>query len=810
MLSTHCFVRGLGGMSGIVACMMMAWCSAPAFGQCLEEHWLPGNGLPGVSGHVYASTVWDADGPGPAPSKLILGGAFSVAVESSAINSELNIAGLVAWDGSRFVPLLPAGTPPNTGQFGTIYSFATMNNGDLIVGGSFTSAAGVTAANIARWNGSVWTPLGAGLNGRVSSLAVLPSGDLVAAGSFTASGATTVGQVARWNGTAWSAFAPGSPTGVTVMLALPNGHLVIGGTFNTPPNGLARWNGTAWQSYPLGVNSVTALALVPGTTDQFYAGGPFFDFVGGGPLKNVARWTGSAWAGLGNGLAGGNVFALAVRPNGEVVVGGQFTTANAFGPHPALSVGNIATWNGTQWSPLDTGVTGDVNTMSVLTSGNVAVGGTFATSGPLASAAVAQWDGTRWSALGNGNGGMYSMIEVPGGDVYTAGAFSNSGGTTTNRIARWDGTRWNAVGPGFNNLAYAVTRLNNGDIVVGGTFTMIATAPQTPAGRIARWNGVAWDNMGGGSLTGGSSINALAVRPTGELIAAGNFTAISGVTATGVARWNSTTGWSALAAGPGGSSINAVIALPDGDVVVGGGFGVIGGISAGNIARWNELTGWTAFISGTVNGPGGTVYGLARASNGDILAAGDFTQLSPVTRRARVARWNGSTWTLLGNESISGVALGYTVLERPDGTIVAGGNFTTMTGTSANYIASWNGTSWSRLEDGMSSHVRALLQHSSGDLWACGLFGFANHIPAAGWARWRCMDVACATDLDDGTGSGTSDGAVTIDDLLYFLVKFEVGDASVDLDNGSGTGTPDGAITIDDLLYFLVRFEAGC
>ncbi len=31
-----------------------------------------------------------------------------------------------------------------------------------------------------------------------------------------------------------------------------------------------------------------------------------------------------------------------------------------------------------------------------------------------------------------------------------------------------------------------------------------------------------------------------------------------------------------------------------------------------------------------------------------------------------------------------------------------------------------------------------------------------------------------------------------------------------DLDNGSNSGTPDGAVTIDDLLYFLARFELGC
>jgi len=68
----------------------------------------------------------------------------------------------------------------------------------------------------------------------------------------------------------------------------------------------------------------------------------------------------------------------------------------------------------------------------------------------------------------------------------------------------------------------------------------------------------------------------------------------------------------------------------------------------------------------------------------------------------------------------------------------------------------------------------------------------------------------CASDLDDGSGTGTRDRAVTIEDLLYFLREFEGGANGADLDNGFAIGLPDGAVTIDDLLFFLARFEAGC
>lgn len=68
----------------------------------------------------------------------------------------------------------------------------------------------------------------------------------------------------------------------------------------------------------------------------------------------------------------------------------------------------------------------------------------------------------------------------------------------------------------------------------------------------------------------------------------------------------------------------------------------------------------------------------------------------------------------------------------------------------------------------------------------------------------------CPADVDDGSGSGTPDGGVTIDDLLYYLSLYRDGMTAADLDDGSGTGRHDGGVTIDDLLYFITRFEGGC
>ncbi len=68
----------------------------------------------------------------------------------------------------------------------------------------------------------------------------------------------------------------------------------------------------------------------------------------------------------------------------------------------------------------------------------------------------------------------------------------------------------------------------------------------------------------------------------------------------------------------------------------------------------------------------------------------------------------------------------------------------------------------------------------------------------------------CPADFDDGNNSGTPDGGVTIDDLLYYITQFGAGLPAADLDNGTGLGIKDQGVTIDDLLYFLQHFAAGC
>jgi hypothetical protein len=120
-----------------------------------------------------------------------------------------------------------------------------------------------------------------------------------------------------------------------------------------------------------------------------------------------------------------------------------------------------------------------------------------------------------------------------------------------------------------------------------------------------------------------------------------------------------------------------------------------------------------------------TVYG------GELIAGGSFITAGGSSANY-IARWNGSAWSALG----AGMGSEVRALTVYGGELIAGGNFTTAGGTSANYIARWNGSAWSALGTGMNSSVVALTVYG-GELIAGGSFTAAGGTPASNIARWN-------------------------------------------------------------------------
>jgi len=95
------------------------------------------------------------------------------------------------------------------GVNGTVRALAVDGSGNVYAGGGFTTAGGVAANNIAKWNGSNWSSLGTGMNNAVYALAVDGSGNVYAGGIFSTTGGVAANGIAKWNGSSWSALGMG-------------------------------------------------------------------------------------------------------------------------------------------------------------------------------------------------------------------------------------------------------------------------------------------------------------------------------------------------------------------------------------------------------------------------------------------------------------------------------------------------------------------------------------------------------------------------------------------------------------------------
>ncbi len=359
---------------------------------------------------------------------------------------------------------------------------------------------------------------------------------------------------------------------------------------------------------------------------------------------------------------------------------------------------------GAGWLPYQDFPSSDaiVQSLLVLPDGDVVVG-----MGGQTLDTIVRLDPTTgvWSLLGGGIDGVVETLTLlPGGDVVAGGFFSRAGDVSlgsfpNGNIARYNITTgvWSALGSGTNGFVRALALLPNGDLIVGGNFTMaggLTLGGSFPNGNIARYNpatGV-WSALGGGTS---GEVRAVVVLPTGDLVVGGSFDSAGGVSiGYGVARYNISTGvWSTLG-GQLDGPVDSLIALPSGDVMVGGTFTTAGGETAIGIAKLNISSGvWSPLGTGLTESPffqPGTAFAFAPLPDGDVLVGGRFSSAGEVDNTSNIARVNPTTgiWSALG--SGVGVVSG----EVYDLALLSGGEV--LTGGDLNITAE-NGDSLGRL-----------------------------------------------------------------------------------------------------------------
>lgn len=531
------------------------------------------------------------------------------------------------------------------------YAFAADGN-DLYAGGKFHSAGGVSARNLAKWNGTSWSAVGGGANNWVRGMEVDATGNLYIVGMFDSTGSVRAHGVAKWNKTAWETFGDvyftpggaGSPQIKTVCLM--NNNLYVGGYFeninDAPAWSIAKWDGAKWSTvgealgfpgrpWPGGVNAVQAIG------NRLYVGGDFSK-AGDMFLGSVAYWeeTSSRWNKLSEGLPekgiiGNGISALAGSGN-AIYAGGSFSIAGS------TFAKSIAKWNGSDWETLGTaaenGITGSVETL--LVDGNdVYVGGHFGFAGSVEAYHIAKWDGAKWSAIGIGVGGVsgasvYALEKIDH-YLYVGGYFAIVGDAVNNAlpansIARFNlmTNRWEALGNGLRRsdgfLGVVNALAHDGNMLyVGGRFGL---ADNQPAQNIAVWNQQSWSALGGPGNDGVEGTVAVIKVEANEVLVGGAITKrINGQPFHGFVKWNGTT-WQAF----GGTILRKNdpgyvmdVITYDGKLIIGGSFDQVGHAAAANLAWWDGAE-WHDLGGGT----NALVSSLVLSGN-RIMIGGGFT-----------------------------------------------------------------------------------------------------------------------------------------------------------------------------------------
>ncbi len=199
------------------------------------------------------------------------------------------------------------------------------------------------------------SPLGGGTNGPVRVLLPLNNGHLLVAGTFTQAGTTAAQNVAVWDGSTYHALGAG--IGGTVACAVEHdGHLYLGGRELDGEADLARWDGNTWsfiQVFAGTPHAVHALHVHDGT---LYAAGEGTGFAS--TEHTVKQLDDGEWSSVGEPFNDA-VLTLASF-NGELVAGGAFTTHT--GPTEPLIL-RVAHLTGTVWTQLGEGLDATVRTL---------------------------------------------------------------------------------------------------------------------------------------------------------------------------------------------------------------------------------------------------------------------------------------------------------------------------------------------------------------------------------------------------------------------------------------------------------------
>ncbi|MFA5854149.1 MAG: delta-60 repeat domain-containing protein [Patescibacteria group bacterium] len=650
-----------------------------------------------------------------------------------------------------------AGFNPGTGANSNVVAVGTQSDGKVIVAGHFTSVNGTTRNRIARLNAdgsfdATFDP-GTGADSAVMAIAIQSDDKIVVGGTFTTFNGTSVNRLTRLeaDGTIDATFnATGTAAngGVYKIALQSDNKIVIAGSFtsfnDTTRNRVARLetNGLLDETFDPADgpnNSIYALGIQ--TDGKIVIGGDFSN-VGGVSRNRVARLetTGVLDETFDIGTGGnGGVNGLVIQPDQKIVITGSFINFNG-ASRP--SVARLETTGAVDATFVPPANNGGGNAIALQADGKILVGGNFSSVTGTLQANIFRLEAT--GALdttydaGNGTNSTVSAILVQGdGKIVLAGSFTS-----------YDGS-------GPNSYLWAIDQQADGDVLIGGEFRAVSGVARN---RVARLNADGTlDAAFDASVGANGTVRKVHALSNGDVLIVGEFSQVAGVSRNKVARLNAD-GSLDTDFDPGtGANLGVYTSAlqSDGKLVIGGDFTVFDGTTRFSIARLNtDGTLDATFDPGA--GFNGRVLALRVHSDGTIAVGGEFTTADGVARN-HIARLNadGSLDTSFDPGTGANGAVNAVDLQL-DGKVVLGGDFTSVNGTSRNFVARMNanGTLDTTFDPGTgaSSSVYAVASSADNKLSIGGVFTSVNGTSRGAVARLNA-DGSVDTGFDPGTGA---------------------------------------------------------
>ncbi len=292
----------------------------------------------------------------------------------------------------------------------------------------------------------------------------------------------------------------------------------------------------------------------------------------------------------------------------------------------------------------------------------------------------------------------------------------------------------NGLGMGISNAFGTSFATYNGDLIVGGFFANASGVADTKS--LARWDGTAFHSLGTGWAF--DSVNAVwslltsdAIGGQNRLYIGGGFGTIAGQPAGSVAMWDGTT-LTPIASSMTLVGINPIVpaltTFDDGQgggtqLYIGGRFSAVDGVPANMIARWNGTT-WSAVGTNLVpRNAAAEIDALLVYDDGTgpaLYAGGTNLRINNETINRATVKWDGTTWSPVG-QALTGRTWTLAAFDDGSGTkLYAGG-----TQSAVGFIYRLENNVWVAYDGGASAQVVRLLVDGN-TMYAAGSFTTAG------------------------------------------------------------------------------------